>query len=112
MENKIVQLLESKRIRYRLLSHKKPVFTCEDAAKERNVPLNEMIKCVLLVDKKKNYFLVCLTADRMIDTKKIRKVMNCKILSFASDQEIEKILGYKKGAIPPLLLKTKIPILF
>jgi len=48
----------------------------------------------------------------MIDTKKIRKVMNCKRLSFASDQEIEKILGYKKGAIPPLLLKTKIPILF
>lgn len=112
METKITQLLDSKGIKYRLLPHKKPVFTCEDAAKERNVPLDEMIKCILLVDKKKNYFLACMTSDKMVDTQKVRDMMNCQRLSFASEQEIENVLGYKIGAIPPLLLKTEVPILF
>ena len=112
METKITQLLDSKEIKYKLLPHEKPVFTCEDAAKERNVPLDEMIKCILLVDKKKNYFLVCITSEKRVDTEKVREMMNCKRLSFASEQEIEEILGYKMGAIPPLLLKTEVPILF
>ncbi|MCD6478720.1 MAG: YbaK/EbsC family protein [Candidatus Diapherotrites archaeon] len=112
METKITQLLDSKGIKYRLLPHEKPVFTCEDAAKERNVPLDEMIKCLLLVDKKKNYFLACIPADKMVDTRKVRDIMGCSRLSFASEQEIEEILGYKTGAIPPLLLKTEIPVLF
>jgi prolyl-tRNA editing enzyme YbaK/EbsC (Cys-tRNA(Pro) deacylase) len=112
METRITHLFDSKRIKYSLLSHEKPVFTCEDAAKERKVPLDEMIKCILLVDKKKNYFLACITADKMIDTQKVRAIMNCSRLSFASKQDIEEILGYKIGAIPPLLLKTEIPILF
>lgn len=112
METKVTRLLDSKGIEYRLLPHEKSVFTCEDAAKERDVPLGEMIKCILLVDKKKNYFLVCITADKMVDTEKVREKVNCKRLSFASAQEIEKILGYKMGVISPLLLKTKVPILF
>ncbi len=112
METKIIQLLDSKRIRYKLLPHEKPVFTCEDAAKERNVPLDQMIKCILLVDKKKKYFLACITSEKKIDTQKVRTILICSRLSFASEQEIEEILGYKMGAIPPLLLKTEVPIIF
>ena len=112
MDTKITQLLDSSGIKYRFLPHAKPVFTCEDAARERSVPLDEMIKCILLVDKRKKYFLACTTSDRMVDTEKIRRLIGCSRLSFASGQEIEEILGYKMGAIPPLLLKTDITVLF
>ena len=44
METKVIRLLKSKKIEYKLLSHERPAFTCEDAAKERKVPLDEMIK--------------------------------------------------------------------
>ncbi len=112
MDTKITQLLVSKGIEYRLLPHEKPVFTCEDAAMERHVPLDEMIKCILLVDKKKKYFLTCMTAEKMVDTQKVRDIVNSSRLSFASEQEIEEILDYKMGAIPPLLLRTEVPIIF
>lgn len=112
METKITKLLDSKGIKYKLLPHEKPVFTCEDAAKERNVPLNEMVKCILLVDKDKKYFLACIISEKRVDTQKIREIMGCSRLSFASEQQIEEILGYRIGAIPPLLLKTEIPIIF
>lgn len=112
IETKITRLLYSRGLGYRLLPHGKPVFTCEDAARERSVPLDEMIKCILLVDKKKKYFLACTTSDKMVDTEKIRMIMGCSRLSFASEQEVEEILGYRIGAIPPLLLKTNITVIF
>lgn len=112
METKITQLLDSKEIKYKLLPHEKPVFTCEDAARERKVPLDEMIKCILLVDKKQKYFLACLTSDKRVEPQKVREIMGCSRLSFATEPEIEDILGYKMGAIPPLLLKTQVPIIF
>ena len=112
IETDLTRLFDQKGIKYRLLPHGKPVFTCEEAAIERCVPLDEMIKCILLVDRKKKYILACVTADRMVDPDKVRTLMGCSRLSFASAQEIEDVLGYKMGAIPPLLLKTDIPVLF
>ena len=112
IETRATKLLDAKGINYRLLPHNKPAFTCETAAKERGVPLDEMVKCILLVDKDKNYFLACMTSEKRVDTKKLRELVNSKRLSFSSEKEIEEILGYKMGAIPPLSLKTDIPIIF
>ncbi len=112
METRITSLLDANRIKYRLLLHKKLVFTCEEAAKERNVPLDEMIKCILLVDKQRKYFLVCMTSEKRVDTQKVRDLVGCSRLSFASEQEVEDVLGWKIGSVPPLLLKTQIPVLF
>lgn len=111
-KTKATQLLDSKGIKCKFLPHKKAVFTCEDAAKERNIPLDEMIKCILLVDKLKNYFLACVTANRRLDTRKIRSMMGCSRLSFASKEEIKKITGYEMGAIPPIALQKDIAIIF
>ncbi len=110
--SKVIQLLDSMEFKYRLLPHAKPAYTCEAAAAERNVPLDEMIKCILLVDRKKNYYLVCMTADEMVDTAKVRAFMDSSRLSFASEGEIEEISGYEMGALPPLLLKKDIPVIF
>ena len=111
METEVTRLLDGRGIEYRLLPHKKPAYTCEAAAVERNVPLDEMIKCILLVDRKKNYYLVCIAADKRVDTKRVRGIVESSRLSFASGEEIEDILGYKMGAVPPLLLKTDIPVI-
>ncbi|MBS3121687.1 YbaK/EbsC family protein [Candidatus Woesearchaeota archaeon] len=112
IETNITKLLNSKGIKYKLLPHTKPVFTCEDATKERNVPIDEMIKCILLVDKEKKYYLACLTSDKKLNLQKVRELVGCSRLSFAVKKDIEEVLGYQLGAIPPLLLKTTIPILF
>jgi len=112
METKITEYLDSLNVSYRLLPHSKPVYTCEDAAKERNVPLNEMIKCILLVDKDKKYILACTSADKRVDLVKVRETANCKRLSFASEKDIEELTGYKLGAVPPLLLKEDILVIF
>ncbi len=112
IETNITNLLDTKGINYKLLPHTIPVFTCEDAAKERKVPMDEMIKCILLVDKGKKYYLACLTSDKKLNPQKARELVGCSRLSFAQKKDIEEVLGYQLGAIPPLLLKVTIPILF
>lgn len=112
MQTKVTKLLDQKGINYRLLPHAKQVFTCEDAARERKVPLDQMIKCMLLVDASYEYSLVCCTADKRVDLKRVQGLLNSQRLNLASKEEIESILGYTMGAIPPLLLKTEIKIVF
>jgi Cys-tRNA(Pro) deacylase len=112
MDTEVTLFLDSRGIEYRRLPHANPAYTCEAAAEERKVPLNEMIKSILLVDRKKNYYLVGIPADRMVDTKKVRNMLDSTRLSFASKEEIEEVSGYVMGAVPPLLLKTDIPVLF
>ncbi len=112
-ETRVTEFLEANNVVYKLLPHEKQVFTCEEAAKERHVPLSEMVKCILLVDKQKKYLLACIPADKMLDTKKAKMFFDSySRLSFASEREVEEVTGYKMGAVPPLLLKLKIPIIF
>jgi len=112
MQTKITELLSKNNISFRLLPCSKPVFTCEEAAQQRGISINEMIKCILLVDKDKKYFLACLQGDKQLDPNKVRELVECKRLSFASKQEISEILGYEMGAVPPLLLRNQIQIIF
>lgn len=112
METKVTKLLDEKGIDYRLLVHDNPALTCETAAKDRGVPISEMIKCILLVDKKKNYFLACLPGDKKLIPQKVRDVVGSARLSFASSEEVESITGYKIGYISPMCLKEEIPIIF
>lgn len=112
METKVTKLLDEKGIDYRLLVHDNPALTCEAAAKDRGVPISEMIKCILLVDKKKNYFLACLPGNKKLIPQKVRDVVGSSRLSFATPEEVEQITGYKIGYISPLCLKEEVLITF
>ena len=103
MQTKITKLLDSKKIKYKLLPHSKPALTCEEAAKERNVPLDQMIKCILLVDKKINFYLVCISSDKQLDTQKVRKKLNCSRLSFASKEQLAPKLLFLHLALKKVL---------
>ena len=112
MQTKVTQLLDDSNITYKSLPMETPAFTCEEAAAGRGVPLEEMVKCILVKDKKNNFYLACLLAPDKLDTKKLRSFLDCSRLSFSSKEEISDILGYVMGAIPPLLLKTQLTIIF
>ncbi len=62
---------------------------------------------MLLRDKKGVYILACLPGDQQLDLKKVQGVAECKRLSFASPEQIEEVLGYRKGAIAPISLKQQ-----
>ena len=53
-------------------------------------------------DKKQRYYLVSMYSDRRADLKALRAAMGSRPLSFASEEDLFRLLALKKGSVTPL----------
>ena len=77
-----------------------PVFTSEEAAAIRGVPLCTGAKA-LVVKAGESFRLLIVPADRKLDSKKARSGLGVKSLRFASREEVEQLTRLQPGSIPP-----------
>ena len=108
-------LLDANDIQYRVLPHSEPVFTVEAAAAQRGVVKEEMVKSILLRERKKQrYVMACVTGDSRLNPQAVRDYLpgEWKRLSFATAEEIGDLTGYTQGAVAPLCLPEYIPVVF
>lgn len=113
-DTKIIRLLESNQVPFRLLPHQEPVYTVAAAAAQRGVNISEMVKSILLRDKDRHYVMACVTGDSRLDPKAVRAHLggDWKRLSFATAEEIRAVTGFIQGAIAPLGLPEDVPVVF
>lgn len=113
-DTKVIQLLESRNVTYRLLPHDEPVFTVAAAAAQRGVNQEEMVKSILLRDKNRRYVMACVTGESRLNPKAVRAHLGDEWarLSFASAEEIQQITGYVQGAVAPVCLPEGMPVIF
>lgn len=52
-------------------------------------------------DKKQNYYLITVKGNKRINLKDFRKTNNTRALSFASDEDLMRLLGLTPGAVTP-----------
>ena len=95
----------------RLLPHEKEALTCEEAAAERSVPLDEMVKCIVLAPKGQQPVVACVRATDRLSMKKVKQLLGAKSLSSLTDEEILKVTGFRRGAIPPFALPDSVRVL-
>lgn len=119
IHTKITDLLDAHGVVYRRLPHSKPVFTVEEAAIQRGVVLEEMVKSILLREKAQphRYVMACLLGSARLDPQAVRdylvaKTGEWKRLTFASAEEIKEVTGYTQGAVAPLCLPAEVPVVF
>jgi len=114
LDTKVTRILEANDVPYRVLPHDEAVYTVDAAAAQRGVIREEMVKSLLLRDRKRRYVLACVTGDNRVDPKAVRAHLTgeWKRLSFASAEEIARLTGYIQGAVTPLGLPDDVPILF
>lgn len=114
LDTKVTRILEANDAPYRVLPHDEPVYTVDAAAAQRGVVREEMVKSLLLRDRKRRYVLACVTGDARVDPKAVRAHLpgDWKRLSFASAEEIARLTGYVQGAVTPLGLPGDVPVLF
>ena len=77
-----------------------PVFTSEEAAAIRGVPLCTGAKA-LVVKAGEEFLLLVVPADRKLDSKKARSALGVKSMRFADRAEVERLTGLQPGSIPP-----------
>ena len=114
LKTRITDLLDRHNIPYRVLPHSEPVYTVEAAAQQRGVPVEEMVKSILLRDKIGRYVMACVLGNARLDPKAVRAHLPAgwKRLSFASSAEILAVTGCIQGAVAPLGLPPDIPVIF
>jgi prolyl-tRNA editing enzyme YbaK/EbsC (Cys-tRNA(Pro) deacylase) len=113
ISTKITRLLDEQNIPYTILPHADPVYTVEAAAAQRGVVLDEMVKSILLRERKKRrYVMACVPGAVRVNPQAVREHLPgaWKRLSFASAEEITAATGYTQGSVAPLALPPEIPV--
>lgn len=96
---KIINLLESKHVAYKLTEHA-PVRTSEEAARIRGVALKTGAKA-MIAKCKDDYYLLVLPADKQIDWKRLRSILRVRDIRLATAEEAEQVAGVQMGSVPP-----------
>lgn len=96
---KIINLLESKHAAYKLTEHT-AVRTSEEAARIRGVPLKTGAKA-MVAKCKDDYYLLVLPADKQIDWKRLRSILQVRDIRLATAEEAEQVAHVQMGSVPP-----------
>ena len=96
------ELLNKSGVNYEITEHK-AVFNMEELG-EVKLPYPEFDAKNLFVrdDKKQNYYLITVKGDKRVNLKEFRKKYGLRNLSFASAEELMKIMGLTPGSVTPL----------
>jgi Ala-tRNA(Pro) deacylase len=97
--DRVHEKLTAAGVRFGVLRHA-PVYTSEEAAAVRGVPLSSGAKA-LVVKAGEAFVLLVVPADRKLDSKKARAALGVKGLRFASREEVEQLTSLQPGSIPP-----------
>lgn len=97
--NRLEQLLTSRNHEFSVTRHE-PVYTSEEAAAVRGVPLSTGAKA-LICKAEEHFVMFVIPADRKLASKQVRKLYGWRKLRFANRQEVLGLTGLTSGAIPP-----------
>ncbi|MDD3223756.1 MAG: prolyl-tRNA synthetase associated domain-containing protein [Clostridium sp.] len=97
----VFDALKNMNISYDVIEHP-AVYTVDEMAELNIDDKNEIAKNLFVRDdKKKRYFLIVIKNNKKADLKKIKEELNCRRLSFASEQDLDKYMKLSKGSVTP-----------
>jgi Cys-tRNA(Pro)/Cys-tRNA(Cys) deacylase len=98
-------------IPYRLFLHSIPVTSLEQAAHERGLAPEQIVRSLVFRLDKGSYVLVLMAGPVQVAWPKLRRHLGVSRLTTASRQEVVEATGYAPGTVSPLGLASPLPIL-
>ena len=98
MEKVLKEYLEKNKIEYLLHEHE-AVFTVAESKKLKGKRTGKHTKSLFLKDDSKNFYLICMEAEKRLDTKLLKEKLNVKKLIFASPEELKEHLNVTPGNV-------------
>ena len=97
----IIKLLEDRGVDFEVYEHE-PITSVEES-KQLGLPHEGAgTKNFFLRDKKKrNYFIIVTKEDKPVDLKHVREILGTSALSFANEDELDRMLHVISGAVGP-----------
>lgn len=104
----VTQALDQLGISYRVFVHPAPINSLEQAARERGQQPEQIIRSLLFRISKEDFVLALVAGPQQIDWKKLRRHLDQKRLTTASESEVLHLTGYPRGAVSPFGLPQPI----
>lgn len=95
----LLQFISDSKVSFKHIQHQ-PTYTCEESATARNEPIEIGAKAMVMkLDDA--YAIFVLSAARKLDSKKIKTLINCRSIRFASAEELFEQTSLFPGSVPP-----------
>ena len=113
-KEEIYSYLSSRNIWYEVTEHKAVYNMAELSEVDLPYPEADAKNLFVRDDKKRNYYLITIKGDKKIDLKAFRQKHQTRPLSFASEDELQAILGLIPGSVTPfgILNDTQCKVVF
>ncbi len=109
LEEKIIAMLEEKRISYEVFEHQ-PVYTNPVMAEALGVGESETVKSLVLTTKERKMIVLVLPGNKKIDWKQAAAAAKTRKVTFAKPEEVSQAVGCEVGCVPPFGHLTSLPI--
>ena len=83
----VIEHLKNQHIPFQIIDHP-PLFTVEEAKEREDIIPGTHTKNIFIRDKKKNFSMITLVADKMLDTKMFKLQAGISDFSFATPEQL------------------------
>ncbi|HSR32405.1 MAG TPA: YbaK/EbsC family protein [Anaerolineae bacterium] len=106
-----IRALDEMGIAYQVLTQAHKARNVEEAAAERGVSVDEIVKTLLVRRPDRRHVIVLVRGDQRLSLKKLARLVGVKSLEMAPEPDVPRITGYQIGAVAPLgLRRSDLPI--
>lgn len=111
VETPVTRALDQLGIPYTLHLHPQPVRTLEQAAAERGLLPEQIVRSLLFRMEDSSYVLLLMPGPQPVDWPKLRHHLGVRRITTASREEVQRITGFEPGAVSPFGLQRRLPLL-
>ena len=101
-KQEVYEFLQAQGVTYEVTEHKAVYNMDELAEVELLYPEADAKNLFVRDDKKSSYYLITVRGSKRVDLQEFRKVYGTRRLSFASAEDLERLLGLFPGSVTPL----------
>jgi len=107
----VTQALDELGIHYRLHVHAQPVRSLEQAAAERGLQPDQIVRSLLFRLPDGSFAMLLMPGRRKASWPKLRRFLGVNRLTTASPDEVRQVTGYPPGAVTPFGLPHPVRLL-
>ena len=107
----VTRVLDELGIPYRIHIHERPLQSLEQAAEERGLEPDQIVRSLLFRLEDGTFVLVLMPGGGKVNWAKLRKHLGVSRMTTATSEEVLEITGYETGAVSPFGLPVRLRLL-
>jgi Cys-tRNA(Pro)/Cys-tRNA(Cys) deacylase len=101
MAEKLMKLIEEKKIHTETLIFENTVKDSKKSADETGLELKKIVKTILFKDKNEKNYAVIIRGTERVSRQKVKNAINAPKLELIKFDDVIKRIGYPAGGVPP-----------